>query len=134
MSCQEVLPCSTGTCSSAPTTVASFERNSKSRRRGRERNANIFLSDTGLWTNHNLFHARAGGDILGIAEAVIEASVARRESRGSHYRADFPTRNDDDFLKSTVANDSTPQNSRSLGSVEALIGPTARSIWRAWVL
>ena len=42
--------------------------------------------------------------MLVIADAMIEASVARRESRGSHYRSDFPTRNDGDFLKTTVAN------------------------------
>ncbi|MDG1359270.1 MAG: succinate dehydrogenase flavoprotein subunit [Phycisphaerales bacterium] len=81
----------------------------------RERYANIALSDTGLWTNQNLSYARAVGDMLVIADAMIEASVARRESRGSHYRSDFPTRNDGDFLKTTVANYSTESGRVEIG-------------------
>ena len=69
----------------------------------RERYAHISLSDTGLWTNQNLSHARAVGDMLLIADAMIEASILRKESRGSHYRPDFPTRNDEEFLRTTVA-------------------------------
>jgi len=69
----------------------------------RERYGNIRLSDTGLWTNQNLSYARAVGDMLRIADAMIEASFLRKESRGSHYRTDFPTRNDGDFLRTTVA-------------------------------
>ena len=69
----------------------------------RERYARISLSDTGLWTNQNLSYARALGDMLRIADAMIEASILRKESRGSHYRPDFPERNDEEFLRTTVA-------------------------------
>ncbi|MEE2971914.1 MAG: succinate dehydrogenase flavoprotein subunit [Planctomycetota bacterium] len=69
----------------------------------RGRYANIRLSDTGLWTNQNLSYARAVGDMLRIADAMIEASLLRRESRGSHYRTDYPTRNDTEFLRTPVA-------------------------------
>lgn len=69
----------------------------------RERYADIRLSDTGLWTNQNLSYARAVGDMLRIADAMVEGSILRKESRGSHYRTDFPTRNDGDFLRTTVA-------------------------------
>ena len=68
-----------------------------------ERYGRIRLSDTGLWTNQNLSYARAVGDMLRIADAMIEASLLRRESRGSHYRVDHPTRNDSEFLRTTVA-------------------------------
>ena len=69
----------------------------------RRRYADISLSDTGLWTNQNLSYARAVGDMLLIADAMIEASILRKESRGSHYRPDYPTRNDEEFLRTTVA-------------------------------
>jgi succinate dehydrogenase / fumarate reductase flavoprotein subunit len=69
----------------------------------RERFSRVRLSDTGLWTNQNLSHARAVGDMLLIADAIVEGSLERRESRGSHFRTDFPERNDPEFLKTTVA-------------------------------
>ncbi|MFM1830269.1 MAG: succinate dehydrogenase flavoprotein subunit [Planctomycetota bacterium] len=69
----------------------------------RERFSRVHLSDTGMWTNQNLSHARAVGDMLLIADAIVEGSLARKESRGSHFRTDFPQRNDAEFLRTTVA-------------------------------
>ena len=69
----------------------------------RDRYGRVRLSDTGLWTNQNLSYARAVGDMLRIADAMIEGSLLRKESRGSHYRTDFPKRHDGDFLKTSVA-------------------------------
>jgi succinate dehydrogenase / fumarate reductase flavoprotein subunit len=69
----------------------------------RERYSRMRLSDTGAWTNQNLAHARAVGDMLVVADAIIEGSFARRESRGSHYRTDFTERDDANFLATTVA-------------------------------
>jgi len=69
----------------------------------RERYGRLRLSDTGLWTNQNLSYARAVGDMLRIADAMIEGSLLRKESRGSHYRTDFPKRHDGDFLKTSMA-------------------------------
>jgi succinate dehydrogenase / fumarate reductase flavoprotein subunit len=40
---------------------------------------------------------------LDVAEAVMAGGLARKESRGSHFRRDFPTRDDANFLKHTVA-------------------------------
>ncbi len=62
------------------------------------------LSDTGVWTNQNLSFARALGDMLRYAEAIVVASIERKESRGSHFRPDYPDRNDEKFLKTTVVN------------------------------
>ncbi len=96
----------------------------------RERYANIRLSDTGLWTNQNLSYARAVGDMLRIADAMIEASLLRRESRGSHYRTDYPTRNDADFLRTTVArlDPATGRPELSYESVETgLVVPRERN-------
>jgi succinate dehydrogenase / fumarate reductase flavoprotein subunit len=69
----------------------------------RDRSRRMSLSDTGMWTNQNLSYARAVADMVILAQAIIEGSIERKESRGSHYRTDFPTRNDERYLKSTVA-------------------------------
>ena len=41
-------------------------------------------------------------NMLSVAETVAIGSLARQESRGSHFRLDFPARNDLDFLKHSV--------------------------------
>jgi len=69
----------------------------------RDRCGRMRLSDTGLWTNQNLSWARAVEDMVILAQAMIDGGLARRESRGSHYRTDFPERDDANFLKTTVA-------------------------------
>jgi len=40
---------------------------------------------------------------LDVAEVVMAGGLARKESRGSHYRTDFPKRDDVNFLKHTMA-------------------------------
>jgi fumarate reductase flavoprotein subunit len=40
--------------------------------------------------------------MLKLALCVAEGALARRESRGAHYREDFPQRNDRDWLKRTL--------------------------------
>jgi L-aspartate oxidase len=37
-----------------------------------------------------------------LAELIAQSALAREESRGSHYRADFPFRNDEDFTKHSM--------------------------------
>jgi succinate dehydrogenase / fumarate reductase flavoprotein subunit len=61
------------------------------------------LSDTGMYTNQNLSFARALKDMLINAEAIARGALERNESRGAHYKPDFPDRNDKDFLKTTIA-------------------------------
>ncbi len=68
-----------------------------------DRYQNIGLSDSGMWTNQNLAYARALGDMLILAEVMLLGGIERKESRGSHYRTDYPERDDEHFLKTTMA-------------------------------
>jgi len=61
------------------------------------------LVDSADWTNQNLAYARALRDMLVLAEVILHGGLQRKESRGAHYRTDFPTRNDAEFLRTTVA-------------------------------
>jgi len=40
--------------------------------------------------------------MMDVAETIALGSIARRESRGAHFRTDFPTRDDENFLRHTV--------------------------------
>ncbi|MEL7473627.1 MAG: succinate dehydrogenase flavoprotein subunit [Planctomycetota bacterium] len=69
----------------------------------RERYGRVQLGDAAAWSNQALSFARATGDMLILAESIAKTSLLRKESRGSHYRLDYPERDDDNFLKTTVA-------------------------------
>lgn len=90
----------------------------------------VQLSDTGMWTNQNLSYARALGDMLKLAEVILLGGINRKESRGSHYRTDYPERNDEEFLFTTVAryDGATGRPDLRLESVEyGLIPPRQRT-------
>src|SRR5438477_8488028 len=63
----------------------------------------VQLSDTGMWTNQNLSFARALRDMIVMAEAILQGALLRNESRGAHYKPEFPDRDDAKFLKATIA-------------------------------
>jgi succinate dehydrogenase / fumarate reductase flavoprotein subunit len=96
----------------------------------RDRFKRMSLSDTGLWTNQNLSFARATHDMLILAEALIEGGLERKESRGSHFRTDYPQRDDANFMKTTVAK-FDPESTRPSISFEPydlpLVQPRART-------
>jgi len=68
----------------------------------RRRFQNIAVQDKGRVYNTNLRNVLELRNLLDIAEAMAVAGLAREESRGAHARTDFPTRNDDRFLKHTL--------------------------------
>ena len=69
----------------------------------KERFANITLDDRSLTFNTELTAALELECMLDIAEAVAYSAVARTESRGSHQRTDYPKRDDDNFLRHSMA-------------------------------
>ena len=69
----------------------------------RDRYSKVALADGATWTNQSLSYTRAVGDMLVLAEAIAQGAILRKESRGAHYRADFPERDDANFMKTTVA-------------------------------
>jgi succinate dehydrogenase / fumarate reductase flavoprotein subunit len=62
----------------------------------------IRLDDHGRRFNTELLEALELESLLHLAEAVVLSARARKESRGAHYREDYPERNDTDWLKHTL--------------------------------
>ncbi len=63
----------------------------------------INLSDRTQWANQTLQFARELYDMLILARAITLGALARNESRGAHYKPDFPERDDPNWLKTTKA-------------------------------
>ncbi|WP_294954689.1 FAD-binding protein [Sulfurovum sp.] len=64
---------------------------------------NIRIDDKSKTFNTDLQEAIELGHMLESAKFVVEGALVREESRGGHYREDFPTRDDKKFLKHTYA-------------------------------
>ena len=64
---------------------------------------NINLSDKSAWANTSFAFTRQLYNMLQLARVMVQGAEARDESRGAHYKPDFPERNDDHFLKTTMA-------------------------------
>ncbi len=69
----------------------------------KERFKNIRIEDKSKTFNTDLQEAIELGHMLDYAAFIVEGAIARRESRGAHYREDFTKRDDENFLKHTLA-------------------------------
>ncbi len=67
-----------------------------------ERYKTIAIDNHGRKFNTDLVEALELEALLGLAEAMVESALAREESRGAHYREDFPERDDEKWLKHTL--------------------------------
>jgi fumarate reductase flavoprotein subunit len=67
------------------------------------RSANIRLRSSGLGPNPELYAALRLPGTLKLALCIAQGALQRTESRGSHYREDYPHRDDDNWLKRTLA-------------------------------
>jgi succinate dehydrogenase / fumarate reductase flavoprotein subunit len=68
-----------------------------------ERFKKVNLSDRTKWSNQTLAFTRELYNMLVLARVIALGALARDESRGAHYKPDFPERNDADWLKTTRA-------------------------------
>jgi succinate dehydrogenase / fumarate reductase flavoprotein subunit len=84
----------------------------------RERYARVWVQDTSRRYNTDLLEAVELGFLLDLAEALVVSALARAESRGGHFREDFPVRDDKNWLKHTMA-------SRTPGGVKLDYKPVA---------
>ncbi|GAA2241847.1 succinate dehydrogenase flavoprotein subunit [Streptomyces ruber] len=69
----------------------------------RERYKNVAIQDKGRRFNTDLLEAVELGNLLDLAEVMAVSALARKESRGGHYREDYPNRDDVNFMRHTMA-------------------------------
>jgi succinate dehydrogenase / fumarate reductase flavoprotein subunit len=92
-----------------------------------ERLKRISINDSNLWATQAVPHARQLKNMLELARVITLGALNRDESRGAHYKPDFPDRNDEKFLKTTIAEWSAESPILSYESVElGLIEPRKR--------
>ncbi|MCF6526098.1 succinate dehydrogenase flavoprotein subunit [Streptomyces sp. JJ36] len=69
----------------------------------RKRYRNVSVQDKGKRFNTDLLEAIELGNLLDLAEVTAVSALARKESRGGHYREDYPNRDDVNFMRHTMA-------------------------------
>ncbi len=69
----------------------------------RERYKNVAIQDKGHRYNTDLLEAIELGFLLDLAEVVVYSAKNRKESRGGHMRDDYPKRDDETYMKHTMA-------------------------------
>jgi len=69
----------------------------------KERYKKININDTARWNNSGVAFTRQLWNMLELAEAMTLGALLRNESRGAHYKPEFPNRDDENFLKTTKA-------------------------------
>jgi succinate dehydrogenase / fumarate reductase, flavoprotein subunit len=68
-----------------------------------QRYKNININDTSKWSNQGASFTRQLWHMLQLARVITLGALNRDESRGAHYKPDFPERNDEQWLKTTKA-------------------------------
>jgi succinate dehydrogenase / fumarate reductase flavoprotein subunit len=68
-----------------------------------DRFSRISINDSNLWATQAVPHARQLWNMLQLARVITLGALNRNESRGAHYKPEFPERNDEDWLKTTLA-------------------------------
>ncbi|MCD5323773.1 MULTISPECIES: succinate dehydrogenase flavoprotein subunit [Pontibacillus] len=68
-----------------------------------ERFKDININDTTRWSNQGAMFTRQLQNMLQLARVITIGALNRNESRGAHYKPEFPERNDEEWLKTTKA-------------------------------
>jgi succinate dehydrogenase / fumarate reductase flavoprotein subunit len=69
----------------------------------KERYRQVGVSSAVRYMNYELINTLEQEYVLEVAHTIILGAILREESRGAHFRLDFKTRNDQDWLKHTIA-------------------------------
>lgn len=99
-----------------------------------ERYKNINIEDSAKWSNSSASFVRQLEGMINLAQVITLGAYNRNESRGAHYKPEFPDRNDDDWLKTTIAHyhSETKQPKLSYQEVDiSLIKPRKRDYTKA---
>jgi succinate dehydrogenase / fumarate reductase flavoprotein subunit len=68
-----------------------------------ERFERVYVQDTGKMFNTEVMEVVELGFLLDCADTLVAAALARDESRGGHFREDHPLRDDEHWLKHSLA-------------------------------
>jgi succinate dehydrogenase / fumarate reductase flavoprotein subunit len=88
-----------------------------------DRSGKISISEKGNVYNQNLIASLEMKNLVELAEVVVNSALERRESRGSHFRTDYPKRDDDNYLKHTIAQ-------RTNGGLQITYRPVTLTKWK----
>lgn len=92
-----------------------------------ERWSKIRLADKSVWTNQELVFTRQLWHMLQLSRVITLGALARNESRGAHYKPEFPERDDEKWLKTTMAKFTAAGPQLSYQEVDvSLINPRPR--------
>ena len=69
----------------------------------KERTTHITLASQDRWCNTEFMECKQLVNTIPLAQCITQGALNRNESRGSHYKPEFPERNDKDWLKTTKA-------------------------------
>ncbi|WP_164668442.1 succinate dehydrogenase flavoprotein subunit [Virgibacillus doumboii] len=94
-----------------------------------ERWKQININDTSRWSNQGVMFTRQLENMLHLARVITMGAYNRNESRGAHYKPDYPYRNDEEWLKTTIATFDKEKNAPEISYEEvdtSLIEPRLR--------
>jgi succinate dehydrogenase / fumarate reductase, flavoprotein subunit len=64
---------------------------------------NVYLDDKDRLWNTEIVEALELNSLIVVAQTILTSALNRQESRGAHFREDYPQRDDEQFLKHTLA-------------------------------
>ncbi|MBW4505727.1 MAG: succinate dehydrogenase/fumarate reductase flavoprotein subunit [Scytonematopsis contorta HA4267-MV1] len=68
-----------------------------------EKSSRIYLDDKGSCWNTEVVEALEMRSLIVVGKIILASALNRQESRGAHFREDFPQRDDSKFLRHTMA-------------------------------
>ncbi len=93
----------------------------------RKRWSKVACVDSSGWYNHPKLFVNQLHNMLVTAEAIVRGAIERDESRGAHYKPAYPERDDERYMKTTIAEYDPGEIKLSFRPIDAsLYKPVAR--------